>query len=245
MQKFISYSLATTWRTEQWNVQYELGRHKKRFKKFSVQCFKTTEASSRVWERVLERNCLPESCRSYSKLSLRMDHVYQSPRVWTISTRYLRFGDFHRNTTYSIVCGKIVGVSVHSPDALFRQVGSFSFFNYVDGISVFTEMQHIWTFAVDHDHSGLGFCPCSGRTDVPIPNFLGSSYFCDTSDASNTQLWDGMGCSAATCCDFNDPPWFRAILSKSFESDIDVCICTDEPFSNERIYLEAIQLYVQ
>ena len=155
---------------------------------------------------------------------------------------------FPTDTTYNEVCGRAVGAASRGNDAFETWSPSRTGFNYVDGVNVFlssaTTPQHVWTFATDQQHGGPPRCPCGNHVS-PSANFVGSHYFCDTHAANNTRMWDGEGCSAAICCDFNNPPWFHVTLSSSFSSDIEVRICTDEAFNNELVSLVELELYVQ
>ena len=155
---------------------------------------------------------------------------------------------FPANTTYNEVCGRAVGAASGSNDA-FKGFSSFrTGFNYADGVNVFLSTatpQHVWTLATDQRHHYRPRCPCSNNTGYDFPDFVGSHYFCDTHEASNTRLWDGERCSAVTCCDYNNPPWFHVSFSSSFMSDIQVRICTDEDSNNEVISLVELELYVQ
>ena len=155
---------------------------------------------------------------------------------------------FPADTTYNDVCGRAVGAASGSNDAFMDWSPSRTGLNYADGVNVFLSTatpQHVWTFATDQSFYGLPRCPCSNNTGYDFPDFVDSHYFCDTHEANNTGIWDGEGCNAATCCDYNNPPWFHVSFSSSFTSDIQVRICTDEDFNNEVVSLVELELYVQ
>jgi hypothetical protein len=116
-------------------------------------------------------------------------------------------------------------------------------------------------FAASYDESGRyprATCPCintatADRAARP-PAFVGNDYFCDTGSASRygyvvhkrDPLWDGAGCgSKNACCSFNNPPWFYKQLPQSTTDDIEMRVCRDEPYENEDILIEAVEIYVQ
>ena len=106
--------------------------------------------------------------------------------------------------------------------------------------------RHVWTFAVDQEHSSTRRCPCSGRNDFIFPVYVGSHYFCDThGTTTNTEVWDRTGCSATTCCHFNNLPWFNMSFYTTYTQDIQVRLCTDEDFDNEKISLTELEIFVQ
>ena len=138
------------------------------------------------------------------------------------------------------------------PDS-FGAFGQRTPINYLDGISLVHSSQepeklgqHIWSFAADlrHHPDFLPVCPCSGAPGPNPPAFVGNNYFCDLYPG-NGLLWDGQDCvSALSCCNYNNPLWFSVKMSKSAEN-IEACICTDEDASNERIFVERLQIFVQ
>ena len=157
--------------------------------------------------------------------------------------------------SYTRVCGRISGSLVGDPDS-FATFGQRNPINYLDGISLVRSSQetkelgqHIWSFAADKSREPdfpPPMCPCSGVSifNSSFPSFVGNNYFCDLYPG-NGLLWDGQDCvSALSCCNFNNPPWFSVEISKSAEN-IEARICTDEIASNERIFVEALQIFIQ
>ena len=164
---------------------------------------------------------------------------------------------------YSIVCGKIIGYQVGSPDAFYqyhRHRQTTIDETYVDGVSLThgsSARKHIWTFAAAYDEtrSDTTVCPCT-RPDLTytgaVPPFIGQDYFCETGSRYNARfyskdpLWDGQGCGAqSTCCSFNNPPWFCKELSQPTRNDIELRLCGNEGTSNEDTPLEVVEIYIQ
>ena len=118
------------------------------------------------------------------------------------------------STSYSKVCGRIIGESVASPDAFLRSrytMGQNSVQeNYLDGVSVTHgapgSRTHIWTLGAGH----IGRCPCdnSDRSAAPLPPAeVGDNYFCDRAGDELNHLWSGESCASDNpCCSFNNPP---------------------------------------
>ena len=124
---------------------------------------------------------------------------------------------------YSRVRGRIVAYQIGTPSGFGSPLSDSIDRDYVAGISLThgQPRQHIWSFA---NAQGEGFtsqvCPCiDGSTDA-VPEFVRNDYFCDSAIPGinvddgvfypDDPLWDGQGCgSRSTCCEFNNPPWFR------------------------------------
>ena len=124
--------------------------------------------------------------------------------------------------------------------------------NYLDGVSIThgsSPRRHIWSFASGwRAGSEFRHCPCDANintTAIPAPwppAFVGNNFFCD--GPYHGFLWDGEEC-VTSCCDFNNPPWFTVTLPSPTSDNIEVRICTDEPPSDERIYIQQIELLVK
>ena len=152
---------------------------------------------------------------------------------------------------YSSVHGVIRAYGCGSPDAYGiaegqRQSSDLDIdSNYVDGISLtygMTPRQHIWTFAVDNDETG-----CENS-----PSFVHNDYYCgdinNLSCNSNIQdiQWIGGSCgSQSQCCSLINPTQFYKQLPQLTTDDIEMRLCRDQSASNENIFLEMIDIYVQ
>ena len=167
---------------------------------------------------------------------------------------------------YSQVCGKVVGYQDKSPDAFHRFISGQNTIdsNYVDGISIThgqSPRNHIWTLVAalhEYNSNPRSVCPCTNIRNTPpppsVPVFVGNDYFCDTGCANYFQyifygddpLWDGAGCGQYnTCCSWNSPPWFRKQLTTTTSDDIEMRACFDQDKSNENVFIESVELYVQ
>jgi len=149
---------------------------------------------------------------------------------------------------YSQVCGQALGFASTSPDA-FQTTNAGINGAYLDGVSITygQSRQHIWSLAAGHGAEVYSVyrCPCDNpdRTSAPLPpSFVGNNYFCDGD--YNGALWDNKNC-ATDCCSFNSPPWFIATLPAVTKSSIEVRICVDQPFSDERVFLSSLILYIK
>ena len=59
-------------------------------------------------------------------------------------------------------------------------------------------------------------------------------------------LWDGDGCGPGnSCCAQAGMPWFCRTLPQEVSEDIEVRLCSDEGISNEEVYMELMEVYVQ
>ena len=59
-------------------------------------------------------------------------------------------------------------------------------------------------------------------------------------------LWDGDGCGPGNnCCNQTGMLWFRRSLPQEVSENIEACLCSDQGISNEEIYVELLEVYVQ
>ena len=177
-------------------------------------------------------------------------------------------------TSYSKVCGKVVGYQkgstdgfypsayVHEKVRLYKPVTASQSIDgvYVDGISITSgnPRKHVWTYAVglsdNSDYKEFN-CPCARFPGPDPPIFVGRDYYCEsgntgTSDKNkiykNDRLWDGMGCgSENSCCCSAGMPWFFRQFPAKVHGDIEVRICHDQNFDDEGVVVEQLQLYIQ
>ena len=84
-----------------------------------------------------------------------------------------------------------------------------------------TPRNHIWTFAAgvsEGDRESTHSCPCDSTVTIPISQFVGNDYFCESGInepwdgsrhyilLSNDPLWDGEDClPSSTCCSLHSP----------------------------------------
>ncbi len=193
-------------------------------------------------------------------ISLNMSNLEETcPVGWTLSSNPrscsqttapgCSLATISTDTVYQRVCGRALGSGYGSADAFQNWTSARTGLNYADGVNIFLATPtptHVWTFAMDHQYV-LPYprCPCALQKGYQFPNYIGTSYFCDTHDSSNVYVWDGKGCSTKACCDYNNPPWFYVAFTSNFTSDLQVRICSDESFTNEKINLIELELYVQ
>ena len=159
--------------------------------------------------------------------------------------------------SYSKVCGLVYGYLKESSDAFAKwafcgiegQPPCTIDHPYMDGVSIThgsSPRQHIWTLTGSRAAS---LCPCGNNPTVTAPSFIGQDYFCDVSDANTysiaDRLWDGQGCSSGgeQCC--QKANWFCKDLPQSTTDNIEFRLCTDEARSNEDVYIEDVEIYVQ
>ena len=103
--------------------------------------------------------------------------------------------------------------------------------NYLDGVSVSSNNEHVWSFA-----AGC-LCDEDKPKDDNNPNkpiFLGNDYTCSK--------FRDMWVSKQQCG--SDSSWFFKMLPTT-TSDITVRVCRDEASSEEDIALSELELYIQ
>ena len=164
---------------------------------------------------------------------------------------------------YSKVCGQVRGYQYYTPDAFQPSTnGNGINSHYVDGVSITfgNPRQHIWTFANgmsdDYNYNGASNCPCAKHPGESPPAFVGLDYFCESGITGRWQdnnrialedpLWDGDGCGPGnSCCAQAGMPWFCRTLPQEVSEDIEVRLCSNEGISNEEIYVELLDMYIQ
>ena len=178
-----------------------------------------------------------------------------------------------RGVSYTQICGRVRGYQFCIPEAFgnFNNNQNLTINDaYVDGVSITrgSPREHVWTFAIaETDFPGVAtptaLCPCSSeQTQVEVPPFVGSDYFCETGSSggfvagcdlmmgrgvfATDPLWDGQECNGqSTCCEFNSPPWFCRQLPESTSDSIEVRLCANQGNMDEDVLVELIELYVR
>ena len=154
------------------------------------------------------------------------------------------------NTTYSKVCGRIIGKGVTSPDAFYRYIENQNTIegNYLEGVSITHgasgSRTHIWTLGAGHRDR----CPCdnSDHNVAPLPPAeVGDNYYCDRADELDL-LWTGKNCmNDNPCCSFHNPPYFSVQLSEATTDTIELRICFDQSQGDETVLVLFAEIYVQ
>ena len=179
--------------------------------------------------------------------------------------------------SFSRVCGRVKAYAYGGVDA-FENFLSNSLIteSYVSGVSLTalsgSNIMHLWTFAAALSETGRTSqageipdqCPCdrTDPSDIPIPEFVGSNYFCESGLNSDFDgafqfqaddlLWDGENCNVnSNCCEYNRPPYFVNDLQITVTlSEIEARICLQEGApanigaSGDDIAVEAVEIYV-
>ena len=99
--------------------------------------------------------------------------------------------------------------------------------NYIDGVSVNSNNEHVWSFAAG--------CLCDEDASSSNPNkprFVGNNYTC----MGLEYLWWSQQCGS-------DSSWFFKILHPA-TADITVRVCRDQGSRDEGIALTELELYV-
>ena len=138
------------------------------------------------------------------------------------------------NIPYSKVCGQVRGYAVGTVDGMYTQRdwrSSTITDNYLDGVSITSNLTHIWSFVAAD-------CECS----YTPPPFISNDWTCDGTRCSegvfcNQLLWNTSRCGGEST------PFFRR-FSESTTVDIEMRVCRDEPRDNEDIAISSIDLYV-
>ena len=179
------------------------------------------------------------------------------------------------STSYSKVCGKVVGYQKGSMDGFYpsayasgkvsEQYKSLTSSRsldgvYVDGISITSgnPRKHVWTYAVglsDDQEYIHANCPCAKYPGPDPPAYVGNHYYCESGNTgafnkntlyTDDPLWDGAGCGPEnSCCYAAGMPWFFRQFPVAVNGDIEVRICHDQTYNGEGVAVEQLQLYIQ
>ena len=140
------------------------------------------------------------------------------------------------NIKYTNITGQIRGYQIRSSDGFVSHnnmprpthITNFTS-NYLDGISILIDGQHVWSFAAG--------CNCAGTNNKPTN--IHQYYICDGIEANefNGLLWMSQQCG-------KDSTWFYRILN-STSTDIRVRICRDQHRNDEDLAVKTVELYIQ
>ena len=161
---------------------------------------------------------------------------------------------------YTKVCGQVRGYQFGHPDGVINAGLTNINGPYADGVSIThgsNPRQHIWTYTAgkeDNDYSAYS-CPCNmNYNGQPIPSYVGNDYYCEsgTNQAMvntlypNDTLWDGQQCHyrETTCCTSPMMPWFVKPLNQSTTDDIELRMCTNEPYPDEGTPIDIVEIYI-
>ena len=142
------------------------------------------------------------------------------------------------NMQYSKVCGQIRAYQVGTLDGFKGSSRSTDIDgNYLDGISVTSNKQHIWSFAA-------GQCDCA---DDSKPSFINNDWTCDEVIPCAMRmlcmplLWSSQHCGTP------DSSWFYKTVpnTTTTTTDIEVRICRDQQRSDEDLAIKTLELYIQ
>ena len=141
------------------------------------------------------------------------------------------------NISYSQITGWIRGYQVKTSDGFVSIFGSrptnFTDLNsnYLDGVSISTNGQHVWSFAAG--------CNCLNTTNKPT--IIGQDYTCGGVQAAENDyyefLWPSQQCG-------KNATWFHKILSPT-TTDIKVRICRDQMRGDEDLAIKTLELYIK
>ena len=136
------------------------------------------------------------------------------------------------NIPYSKVCGQVRGYAVGTVDGIYGNGNQRITDNYLDGVSITSNMTHIWSFVAANN------CECS----YTLPPFISDDWTCDGTGCMagvfcNQLLWNTSRCGGEST------PFFRR-FSESTTVDIEMRVCRDEHRDNEDIAISSIDLYV-
>ena len=167
---------------------------------------------------------------------------------------------YHTGTkNYTDVCGRVRGYQFGQMNAFGPAYNHGHDINgpYVDGISITTgsPRRHLWTYAVRNNEVRGAFCPCANipgpGLSVSIPSFVDNHYYCEAGFVNTTShktawedpLWDGEGCTIAgnKCCERYG--WFHRDIPPTTDN-IEVRWCGNHPRTNEDIYTDLVEIWV-
>ena len=165
-------------------------------------------------------------------------------------------------TRYRKIYGMVRGYQQGSTDSFDSRQGHRSINTaYVDGVSITLgyPRKHVWTYVVgcsDDDNHATSNCPCAAVPGPAPPSFVGEHYYCESGNRgafeynahyTDDPLWDGAGCfhNNNNCCTNVGLPWFYREFPTTQNEDIEVRICTDQPYSDEGVLVDQLKLFVQ
>ncbi len=137
--------------------------------------------------------------------------------------------------SYTKITGRIRGYQNGTLDGFLGPQESLNINgNYVDGISITSNNEHVWTFAAG--------CNCISMK----PKAVGSNYTCDEPSPScsagefcTTHLWESQKCGNPSS------PWFLRTLDHPTAANISVKVCRDQDRQDEDLAISTLELYVQ
>ena len=132
---------------------------------------------------------------------------------------------------------------------------------YVDGVSITLgkPRRHVWTYAAgltkNANHPDNN-CPCSVTSGPNPSSFVGDNYYCSSGSPNfpanehiyvDSPLWEGTGCIDArdNCCANAGLPWFYREFPTEQYDDIEVRICCNQDYSDEAVFVNGLELYLQ
>ena len=109
-------------------------------------------------------------------------------------------------------------------------------------------------------HSGTFDCPCNNGSTHQVQSFVGSHYFCESGNPTNTwsyfifytsdPLWDGQRCvvnNEAPCCNATlGLPWFHRDYGNTTTTDyLELRVCGDQGTGDEDVPVSYYEIYVK
>ena len=195
---------------------------------------RTFGGNSTGWMRVAEldvNNCPPGLRREITNNSVHTCVVIKNNEGCT-EINYPVYSLSHTQIT-----GQIRGYQIKSSDG-FVSIGvprptNFTDLNsnYLDGVSISTNGQHVWSFAAG--------CNCLNTTNKPT--IIDQDYTCDGVQAAENDyyelLWPSQQCG-------KNATRFHKILSPT-TTDIKVRICHDQMRGDEDLAIKTLELYIK
>lgn len=147
------------------------------------------------------------------------------------------------NTNYTQIFGRVQGFQKSTMDCFDgikpykpRFTNSTVFSNYIDGVSIISNGEHIWSFAA-------GRCSCNNNIVGMKPDFVGEYFTADGSDIIAVTGYYSRVLWVSQKCGTNETMFERTIEPTA--SNITVRICRDQERSDEDLALFILDLYVQ
>ena len=175
-------------------------------------------------------------------------------------------------TSYSQVCGRVVGYQYRAPDAVLSEGSHHNDINsyYVDGVSITrgSPRQHVWTLMAGLHQASRHYdgpqdyrynCPCSPNSpqNSNLQSFIGNDYYCESGNPTTNgtfqnilytsdPLWDGKGCGVeGNCCTAPGLPWFHKVLKTTTTDYLELRVCGDEGTADEESPVSFFELYIK
>ena len=192
----------------------------------------------------------PSGLRQHNRSNLHMCGI-NSSHLLSCSSTIFKLNGIKYSSVNGVIraygCGSLDGYKPYGGHKIRANPNISS--NYVDGISLtygITLRQHIWTFAVGVSNDCMPPPSLHINNDYYCSDINIRSQSCNNSPTTRDIQWSEGECgSKSQCCSLNNSTQFYKQLPQPTTDDIEMRLCRDEQASNENIFIDKIDIYVQ